>query len=117
MIASCKITQKAAAVMIAACFVPLYANAQEIGDAAIGHVFATKHCTQCHAIEPGDGASPNLEAPSFTGVAKTSGMTGRALAAWFDTSHPTMPNFVLHTDDRDNVIAYIMSLKNAPEPK
>jgi mono/diheme cytochrome c family protein len=117
MIANCKITHRTATIIVAACFFPLYANAQEIGDAEIGHVFATKNCAQCHAVEPGDESSPNFAAPSFTSVAKTSGMTGRALAAWFDTSHPSMPNFVLHTDDRDNVIAYIMSLKNAPEPK
>ncbi|HML28124.1 MAG TPA: cytochrome C, partial [Hyphomicrobium sp.] len=61
--------------------------------------------------------SPHPGAPSFTSVAKTSGMTGRALAVWLDTSHPTMPNFVLRTEDRDNVVAYIMSLKDVRPSK
>ncbi len=95
----------------------LPATAQEIGDAKAGRAFAAKHCTECHAIEPGEATSPNRKAPNFTTVAKTSGMTGRALAAWFDTSHPTMPNFVLRAGDRDDVIAYILSLKTAPDPK
>ena len=37
-------------------------------------------------------------------------MTATALRTWLQTSHPTMPNIVLKADDRDNVIAYILSL-------
>jgi hypothetical protein len=44
-------------------------------------------------------------------VANTTGMTATALAVWLTTSHPTMPNMVLDPQDRDNVIAYIISLK------
>jgi mono/diheme cytochrome c family protein len=92
-------------------------SGQEIGDARRGYNFAAAHCAECHAIDFGNPKSPNADAPSFTSVAQTSGMSGRALAAWLDTAHPTMPNFVLHTNDRDDVIAYIMSLKNRPPPK
>lgn len=91
--------------------------AQETGDRHSGYNFAQKHCAECHAVEPSDLDSPNPSAPSFTSVAKTSGMNGRALAAWLDTSHPTMPNFILRRDDRDDVVAYIISLKNAPVRK
>lgn len=100
--------------MIIACCAALSANAQDFGDPALGHEFAIRHCSQCHAIgaaKTADTHSPSPGAPSFASVAKTSGMTGRALAAWLDTSHPTMPNLVLSKDDRDDVIAYIMSLK------
>ena len=38
-------------------------------------------------------------------------MTGRALAVALQTSHETMPNFVLERHDRDNIVAYIMSLR------
>ena len=91
---------------------PITTNAEESGDAAIGSAFALKYCAECHAVKPGEAYSPNPGAPSFTSVAKTSGMTGRALAVWLDNSHPTMPNFILHAEQRDNVIAYIMSLKS-----
>ncbi len=86
-------------------------SAQEIGDAHHGHIFASRYCAECHAVEPGAPSSPNPAAPSFTSVAETSGMNGRALAAWLDSSHPTMPNFVLRSNDRNDVVAYIMSLK------
>ncbi len=111
-----KLTRSVAAALLVG-LGTLPATAQDIGDAKTGHAFAAKHCTECHAIEPGEATSPNRKAPNFTTVAKTSGMTGRALAAWFDTSHPTMPNFVLRAGDRDDVIAYILSLKTAPDPK
>lgn len=90
------------------------ASAQEVGDARAGRSFALTHCAECHAVKENDEQSPNRNAPSFASVATTSGMTERALAVWLQTSHPTMPNFVLDPNDRDNVIAYIMSLKPVP---
>jgi mono/diheme cytochrome c family protein len=95
---------------IAACLLPVSAGAQEAGDMLRGFAFASGHFSECHAIAPAVERSPNPSAPTFIDVAKTKGMTGRALAAWLDTSHPTMPNFVLKRQDRDDVVAYILSL-------
>ncbi|MFT3730331.1 MAG: cytochrome C [Hyphomicrobium sp.] len=108
---------RTAAFALMICGAPLHASSQEIGDPRHGYVFASAHCTECHAIDPNNLNSPNPKAPSFTSVAKSSGMTGRALAVWLDSTHPTMPNFVLRTSDRDDVVAYIMSLKDVPAPK
>ena len=77
--------------------------------------FARANCAECHAITDTVIKSPNPNAPTFASVAKTPGMTGRALAVWLQTSHPTMPNFLIAEKDRDNVaIAYIMSLQTPP---
>jgi hypothetical protein len=38
-------------------------------------------------------------------------MTRRALVVWLQSSHPNMPNIMLEAQDRDDVVAYIMSLK------
>ena len=101
--------------LIVAIFIlPVSVNAQEPGDAQAGFLFAKKNCVECHAVGQGQTESPNPEAPSFDSVAKTRGMTGRALAVWLQTSHPTMPNFLISQDDRNNVISYIMSLKPVP---
>ena len=43
--------------------------AQEAGDPGAGYAYATKNCTECHAIEPGDYESPLYEAPGFEEVA------------------------------------------------
>jgi len=87
------------------------AGAQEFGDAAAGAAYAKRACSDCHAVLRGDQDSPIIDAPSFTNVANTPGMTARALLVWLQSSHPSMPNLILAPDDRDNVIAYILSLK------
>ena len=87
------------------------ALAQEPGDAGKGLAYATQVCAQCHAVRPGDKFSPNLKAPSFGDIANTSGVTGISLAASLHSIHETMPAFVLSMNERDNIIAYILSLK------
>ncbi len=99
------------AAVTTACLFPIALSAEEFGDAAKGHAFALKHCAGCHAVNAEEKYSPNPGARNFTSAATEPGMTGRALAVWLDTSHPTMPDFILHADDRNDVIAYILSLK------
>ena len=91
------------------------AIAQEAGDPRAGLEFARTNCTSCHAVNNGEATSPNKNAPAFATVAKMPGMTGTALAVWLQSSHPTMPDFIIAAKDRDNVIAYIMSLQPIPE--
>lgn len=91
------------------------AVAEDVGNPAAGQRFAEVHCAECHAVRSGGDASPNKDAPPFAAVAVTPGMNGRALAAWLQTSHPTMPDFLIAQTDRDNVIAYILSLQPPQE--
>ena len=87
------------------------AVALESGDAMKGETVAKTICAQCHAVRAGQLRSPNPMAPNFTSIATTLGMTDRALRVWLQSSHPTMPNYVLSHDERDDVVAYILSLK------
>jgi hypothetical protein len=64
----------------------------------------------CHALKQVE-TSPEPTAPPFADVANTQGMTATALTVWLTTSHPTMPNIVIEPHDMDNVVAYILSLK------
>lgn len=103
----------AAALAFLAAISPAAAEDQ-LGNAADGGAYARANCAECHGVEPAtDDFSPNPDAPDFSVVANTPGMTERALAVWLQTSHPTMPNFILTETARDNLIAYIMSLKGA----
>ncbi|MFY9641266.1 MAG: cytochrome C [Rhodomicrobium sp.] len=86
------------------------ASAQEAGDPAKGFAYAGKVCAECHAIREADEMSSNIEAPSFEDIANTPGVTGMSLAASLHSVHENMPNFVLAPDERDNVVAYILSL-------
>ena len=85
--------------------------AQELGSADAGYILAQEVCAECHAIEPDDLKSPNMDAPAFYDVANKRGLTVMVLSVWFRTSHPTMPNFVITEDESSDLIAYILSLK------
>ncbi len=87
------------------------AAADPLGDPAKGKAYAANICASCHAIEPGEQASPVGEAPTFQNVADTPGITRTALIVFFRTPHRTMPNLVVQGDEADDVIAYILSLK------
>lgn len=89
--------------------------AQELGDPRAGLGYVRAHCAACHAVNANEQNSRNPSAPAFASVAKMPGMTGRGLAVWLQSSHPTMPDFIIDAKDRNNVIAYIMSLQPIPE--
>jgi len=87
------------------------AHAQEMGDAKKGATLAETVCAACHGVGNRETRSPNAKAPTFTSVAATRGMTEMALRVWLQSPHPTMPNLMLGEDEKDDVIAYILSLK------
>ncbi len=87
-------------------------EAQELGDPASGLNFAKRVCAECHWVLPEESISPNLQATSFKEIANTPGMTAQALFVWFRTPHPTMPNLILEIENEEDVIAYILSLKD-----
>lgn len=110
-------SQIAAALTAAIAATTAAATAGEIGNVEQGLAYARAHCAECHGVEVArDDFSPNMNAPDFSEVANTPGMTERALVVWLQTSHPTMPDLIIAPADRDNVVAYIMSLKIAPSP-
>jgi mono/diheme cytochrome c family protein len=92
------------------------ASAQEVGDVRQGLRFAEKVCAECHAILKRQALSPMPGAPPFGAIANTPGMTAMALTVWFRSSHPNipkrMPNLIIEDEDMDNVIAYILSLRD-----
>lgn len=88
------------------------AQSQQLGNVQAGLAYARAHCGECHGVEKANGDfSPNIDAPDFSEVANTPGMTERALIVWLQTPHPTMPNFMIPENVRDDLVAYIMSLK------
>ena len=105
-----------AIVAIGACLFVTGAVAEEAGDKREGRTYAQAHCGECHGVESADEISPNLDAPNFVAIANTPGMTARALAVWLQTSHPNMPNFMIPAEQKDDVIAYLMSLRRPSTP-
>ncbi len=85
--------------------------AQSAGDAKRGLAYAEKTCAECHAVLSSQMTSPRPGLATFKTIANTPGMTATAILVWLQTPHPTMPNLMIATSDRDDVIAYIISLK------
>jgi mono/diheme cytochrome c family protein len=86
------------------------ARAQD-GDVQRGLVVVQQQCATCHAIDRGNAASPNAKAPPFRTIAAVPGMTALALGVALRTPHREMPNIILEDQQRDDVVAYILSLR------
>jgi mono/diheme cytochrome c family protein len=84
------------------------ACAQEAGSVQEGLKLAREVCSECHLVVKSPGLSTNPDAPTFAAIA----VTRTALFAMLQTSHKKMPNLVIKGDDAQNIIAYILSLKD-----
>jgi len=89
------------------------AHAQDIGSAQQGLRLARDTCAQCHLVDKVAGRSTDVNAPTFEAIANTPGLTSAALAAALQTSHRTMPNVVIKGADINDIVAYILSLKES----
>ena len=89
----------------------LSAVAAQAQDPQEGAKWATNVCGECHAVARSQPRSPNGRAPTFGELANTPGMTIAALTVALTTPHAGMPMFVLTSEQRQDIIAYILSLK------
>ena len=85
----------------------------EPGNVAKGQRIASEVCAQCHAVGAGRVRSPNRAAPGFADIAASPGLTATAIRVWLQTPHPTMPNLKLDNEEKDSIVAYLLSLKPA----
>jgi mono/diheme cytochrome c family protein len=74
-------------------------------------VMAQQVCSECHAVQRGEVPSPNSRAPTFTELATAPGMTNTALSVALTTPHAGMPMFTFTNEERQDVIAYVLSLR------
>ena len=90
---------------------PGAALAQEQGEAGPGLTYAKQQCAECHWVGKQKGSSPNLFAKSFRELANRRDTTVISLAAWMQSEHVDMPHIMPKPEDLNDVIAYIISLK------
>jgi len=86
-------------------------RAQVVRDPNYGLSLAQQVCSRCHATIAGTIHSPNPRAPTFPDLAATPGMTRTALLVTLTTPHAGMPMFTFTGEQRDDIIAYILSLR------
>ena len=105
--------RSAATVLAFAAAISFSATGADAASAARGRAMAKQECVSCHAVEPGQ-QSPNPKAPTFVAIANEPSATPYSLHVFLQTTHTTMPNFVIQSDDIDDIVAYIGSLKQKP---
>ena len=110
----------AAGVGLAAAMAALSAQARNVdrpGNVRAGRELAQTVCAECHVVVPRPGVSRQIgDAPDFADVAQMPSTTRTALLAFLRSSHPTMPNFIVSDRKANDVVAYILSLKQPTKP-
>ena len=86
-------------------------SAKADGDAKRGKLVAAKWCVVCHVIAPGAQRASASQPASFQEIADTPGFGAFALNVFFQTPHKEMPNFRITGELREDLVAYITSLK------
>ncbi len=92
--------------------IPGSVAAQGIADPKAGSDYAEKNCAECHATNDEDPASPVDKAPSFDAIANTQDISAIAISVLLQTPHRDMPNLVIPQTAREDLIAYILTLKD-----
>jgi mono/diheme cytochrome c family protein len=89
------------------------------GSPSRGRQVATTWCSECHRISPdqpsgsrpGHVLPPPVQAPSFIAIAERPYADRQYLAEFVSELHLPMPPFRLSPHEKEEVIAYILSLR------
>ncbi len=88
------------------------ARGQELGDVVAGERLAREVCAACHAVEKGDTRVSFEGAPPFQGVANDPSASEVGLRVFLKTPHKKMPDFILTEQQTDDIVTYILSLRD-----
>jgi len=99
--------RRSMAAVLAGALLALPAAAQ---DRSVGGSLAVRWCMACHVVEPNQGTATD-NAPSFRDIAARPGTTAGSLDRYLSTGHTLMPDFSLSSQERNALIAYILSLR------
>jgi len=82
------------------------------GSVADGLELALRLCSDCHVVSPRQARAPTDAAPPFTERARDPAVTPLRLRAFLQMPHARMPSIALTRSEIDDLIAYILSLRN-----
>jgi mono/diheme cytochrome c family protein len=78
-----------------------------------GREVAEKWCAECHRIEVGQQSveRPEMNAPAFADTAARREVDAGYLSRFMEVQHLPMSTYRLASEERGDVVAYILSLK------
>jgi mono/diheme cytochrome c family protein len=88
------------------------ATAQTNGNPLVGRQTAATLCAPCHQI----GETRRDGAPSFVDIANMPSTTALSLKVFLRSSHKEMPNLIIPDSQTDDLIAYILNLRQPSAP-
>jgi len=101
------------ALIILMLVIPLSAAAESVGgNPLIGRQTAMTLCTPCHQI----GETRSDGPPSFVDIANMPSTTALSLKVFLQSNHKAMPNLIISNSETDDLIAYILNLKQPSAP-
>ena len=77
---------------------------------SVGGRLAVRWCMACHVVEPNQSTATD-NAPTFRAIAARPGTTASSLDRYLSIGHTLMPDFSLSSQERDALVAYILSLR------
>lgn len=89
--------------------------AANVESAAKGLTIAEKWCAECHRVKPEQRAvaRPDMHAPAFADIVARPEVNQAYLARFMEVQHLPMTTFRLYSDEKADVVAYMLSLKTA----
>ena len=79
-------------------------------DPSVGGRLAVRWCMACHVVEPNQSTATD-NAPSFRDIAARPTTNAGSLDRYLSVGHTLMPDFSLSSQERNALIAYILSLR------
>ena len=95
------------ALVLASALLALPASAQ---DSSVGGRLAVRWCMACHIVDASQTKATD-NAPSFRDIAARPTTTAGSLDRHLSKGHTLMPDFSLSTQERNALVAYILSLR------
>src|SRR4051812_5142063 len=80
-------------------------------DSRNGRMLAERWCMACHVVEREPRSATADGVPTFPAIAAKRGTTAASLSDYLSTGHTRMPDFQLSRDERNALVAYILSLR------
>jgi len=94
--------------MLLALALPAFPAAAQ--DPSLGRSLAVRWCMACHVVETNQSTATD-NAPSFRAIAARPGTTASSLDRYLSVGHTLMPDFSLSSQERNALVAYILSLR------
>jgi len=98
-------------IAVSLCQLPSSLRAADSADVDAGRALAERWCAECHQVAGRPTTVLDQMAPAFYSVANLRSTTGMSLHAFLSSPHSNMPNFRLSQPELDEVVEYILSMR------